>query len=57
VYTPETTAHQVYLLEGTWYHWHTGEQFAGKRFIIAPPPMDSILHYIPSPYLAKPRHC
>jgi alpha-glucosidase len=45
VYAPGVTARQVYLPEGTWYHWHTGEHFDGRRFIVAPTPMDFIPLY------------
>ena len=45
VYTPGSIARQVYLPEGTWYHWHTGEQLAGKRFVVAPTPMEYIPIY------------
>jgi alpha-glucosidase len=45
VYTSGATARQVYLPEGTWYHWHSGERFTGKRFIVAPTPMDYIPLY------------
>jgi alpha-glucosidase len=45
VYNAGTTARQVYLPEGTWYHWHTGEQVAGKRFVVVPTPMDYIPLY------------
>ncbi|MFC4555245.1 TIM-barrel domain-containing protein [Georgenia faecalis] len=37
-----TTARQVYLPEGTWYDWHTGERLAGPRFVTAATPMDRI---------------
>jgi alpha-glucosidase len=45
VFQPGVTARQVYLPEGTWYHWHTGEQVAGKQFVVAPTPMDYIPLY------------
>ncbi len=45
VYEAGTTARQVYLPEGTWYHWHTGERFLGKRFIVAQTPMEWIPLY------------
>lgn len=45
VYTPATVARSVYLPEGTWYDWHTGEAFAGKRFIAASAPLDTIPLY------------
>jgi len=46
IYTPGATSRQVYLPAGTWYHWYTGEQFAGKRYVIAPAPMDYIPLYV-----------
>ncbi len=46
VYAAGTTARQVYLPQGTWYHWHTGEQLAGKRFVIAPTPMEYVPLYV-----------
>jgi alpha-glucosidase len=45
VYRAGTTARQVYLPEGSWYHWHTGELVAGKRFVLAPTPMEYIPLY------------
>ncbi|MEI8339966.1 MAG: TIM-barrel domain-containing protein [Verrucomicrobiota bacterium] len=45
IYAEGCTARQVYLPEGTWYHWHTGEKFTGCRFVIAPAPMDYIPLY------------
>jgi alpha-glucosidase len=39
------TARQVYLPEGTWHHWHTGEKFAGRGYVIAQAPMDFIPLY------------
>jgi len=45
VYKEGCTARQVYLPEGTWHHWHTGECFEGKRFIIAAAPMEYIPLY------------
>lgn len=36
------TARQVYLPRGTWHHWHTGEIFDGRQFVIAPTPMNYI---------------
>ena len=45
VYTEGCTARQVYLPPGTWHHWHTGEKFAGSRFVIADTPMDFIPIY------------
>lgn len=45
VYNPGTTARQVYLPAGSWHHWHTGEQLAGRRFVVAQTPMDCIPLY------------
>jgi alpha-glucosidase len=39
------TARQVYLPEGTWHHWHTGDKFAGRGYVIAQAPMDFIPLY------------
>jgi alpha-glucosidase len=39
------TARQVYLPAGTWYDWHTGERFGGRRFVTAATPMDRIPLY------------
>ena len=39
------TARQVYLPEGDWYDWHTGELAGGRRWIVAPTPMDRIPLY------------
>src|SRR5205823_9524128 len=45
VYTPGATARQVYLPEGTWYDWHSGERFSGKRYLAAATPMEHIPLY------------
>lgn len=45
VYTPGTTSRHVYLPEGSWYDWHSGECLPGKRFITAATPMDMIPVY------------
>ena len=45
VFEEGCTARQVYLPEGTWHHWHTGEKFAGREYVIAPAPMDHIPLY------------
>jgi alpha-glucosidase len=42
---PGQTARQVYLPAGEWYHWHTGERFAGGAYVLAPTPMDRIPLY------------
>jgi alpha-glucosidase len=46
VFQPGITARQVYLPEGTWYHWHTGEQMMGARFVVAETPMAHIPLYV-----------
>ena len=42
VLAPGATARQVYLPEGRWYDWHTGEAHAGRAFHVVPTPMDRI---------------
>ncbi len=42
---PGVTSRQVYLPAGRWYDWHTGEAFAGGRYVVAPTPMDRIPLY------------
>jgi len=39
------THRQVYLPEGDWYDWHTGEVHMGRAFLVAPTPMDRIPLY------------
>lgn len=45
VFEEGCTARQVYLPEGTWYHWHTGAKISGRGYVIAPTPMDYIPLY------------
>ena len=45
VTTAGSTARQLYLPEGCWYDWHTGEQLAGAAFVLTPTPMDRIPLY------------
>ena len=45
IYTQGCTSRQVYLPEGTWYHWHTDEKFSGRKFVVAPAPIDYIPLY------------
>jgi alpha-glucosidase len=45
VYESRVTARQVYLPDGDWYDWHTGERFTGPRFVVAETPMDRIPLY------------
>ena len=40
------TARQVYLPNGSWRNWFTGERFVGPQFIIAATPMEHIPVYI-----------
>jgi alpha-glucosidase len=42
VFEPGCASRRVYLPEGTWVDWHTGERHAGGRFITAPAPLDRI---------------
>jgi alpha-glucosidase len=39
------TFRQVYLPEGDWHDWHTGEVVHGRRFVVAPTPMNRIPLY------------
>lgn len=45
VLEPAMTARQVYLPEGEWYDWHSGERTGGAGFVIAATPMDRIPLY------------
>lgn len=42
VLEPGQTARQVYLPEGEWLDWHTGERHAGRSFLLVGTPMDRI---------------
>jgi alpha-glucosidase len=42
VFGPGQTARHVYLPQGTWVDWYTGEQYAGGQFITANAPLDRI---------------
>ncbi len=42
---PGATARQVYLPDGDWYDWRTDEAYGGRRFLVAPTPMDAIPLY------------
>jgi alpha-glucosidase len=46
VYESRATARHVYLPAGEWIDWHTGERFAGPRFVVAETPMDRIPIYV-----------
>ena len=39
------TARHVYLPAGDWYDWHTGERLVGRRYLLAPTPMERIPLY------------
>ena len=45
VFESGMTARQVYLPQGTWYDWHTGERVTGRRFVRADTPMERIPVY------------
>jgi alpha-glucosidase len=42
VCAPGTVQRSVYLPEGLWYDWHTGETIAGGRWIVCQTPMERI---------------
>ena len=60
VLQPGQTARHVYLPEGTWIDWYTGERHTGGQFITAAAPLDRIPlfarggHIIPS-YVTAPQ--
>ena len=45
VFEAGVTARQVYLPEGTWYDWHTGERYDGQRYVQTATPMERIPIY------------
>jgi alpha-glucosidase len=45
IYVKGETARQVYLPQGTWYHWFTGEKFNGRKWVVAQAPMEHIPLY------------
>ncbi len=45
VFEAGVTARQVYLPEGTWYDWHTGEGIGGQRYVQTSTPMERIPIY------------
>jgi alpha-glucosidase len=45
VFDAGVTARQVYLPEGTWYDWHTGERYGGQRYVQTATPMERIPIY------------
>jgi len=45
VFEPGQTARHVYLPAGDWYDWHTDERLTGRRWVLAPTPMDRIPIY------------
>ncbi|WP_458120284.1 glycoside hydrolase family 31 protein [Paenibacillus sp. Z6-24] len=46
VYRPDTDCRTVYLPEGIWHDYWTGEQHEGGRHILAPAPLDVMPMYI-----------
>ena len=45
VLAPGATARNVYLPQGGWYDWHTGELLEGCRYLLTTTPMDRIPIY------------
>lgn len=48
VYRPDTNHRAVYLPEGTWYDYWTGEKYEGSRHILAHAPLDRLPLYVKS---------
>lgn len=46
VYRPGVEYRAVYLPEGVWYDWWTGERFNGPTHILAPAPLDIMPLYV-----------
>lgn len=46
VYRPSTIKRCVYIPEGTWYNYWTGERYEGKNYILADAPLDVLPIYI-----------
>jgi alpha-glucosidase len=46
VFRPGVQKRLVYLPEGTWYDYWTGDAFAGAQHIVAPAPLDTMPIYI-----------
>ena len=42
VYEPDKEKQMVYLPEGTWFNFFTGEQYQGQKYIIADAPLDTM---------------
>jgi alpha-glucosidase len=42
VFVAGATARHVYLPDGGWYDWHSGERFAGRRWLLVDTPMERI---------------
>jgi alpha-glucosidase len=42
VMSPGVVARSVYLPQGTWYDWHSGERHAGQAYVTAQAPLDRI---------------
>ena len=46
VYRPGVKQRAVYLPQGTWYDWWTGESYKGGKYIIAEAPLEKMPMYI-----------
>jgi alpha-glucosidase len=46
VYRPGTNKRMVYLPEGTWYDWWTGECYPGSTYILADAPLEKMPMYL-----------
>lgn len=45
IYTPQARHREVYLPEGTWHHWHTGDTWQGPQSIVTEAPVEYIPLY------------
>ena len=46
IYQPGATRRMVYLPEGTWYNFFTGQQYQGKQHILVEAPLDTVPLFI-----------
>lgn len=46
VYRPDSRHRAVYLPEGTWYHYWTGERYQGRQHILVEAPLDTLPLFI-----------
>ena len=46
VIAPGKEAREVYLPDGDWYDYYTGEKYSGGRYILADAPLDKVLVFI-----------